>query len=89
MKNIQNMTNTEFVAHLMDFGSKYGAMVQMVVIDCIQKGLDEYIQAEDKIIAKMKEDEANGRYSFVNMEAWVACCKETKKRMNEKYNPNA
>tara|TARA_R100001440_G_scaffold719_9_gene2342 strand:+ start:232 stop:501 length:270 start_codon:yes stop_codon:yes gene_type:complete len=89
MQNIKDMTNTEFVTHLMDYGSKYGPMVQMVVIDCLQKGLNEYIQAEDEIIAKMREDEANGRYSFVNMESWIGCCKETKERMNEKYNSNA
>ena len=89
MDNIKDMTNDEFISHLMTGYSKYGALVQMVIIDCLQKGLNEYIQAEDEIIAKMREDEANGRYSFVNMESWIGCCKETKERMNEKYNSNA
>ena len=87
MNNIQDMTNSEFVAHIMEFGSKHGAMVQMVVMDCLQKGLDHYIDIKDELLeqdAKMREE---GGIPFINMEAWVACCEETKQRIEEKYNP--
>ena len=87
MNNIQDMTNTEFLAHIMDHGSKHGALVQMVIMDCLQKGLNNYIHNKDELLdqdAKMREE---GRTPFVNMEAWVACCEETKQRIDEKYNP--
>ena len=87
MNNIQDMTNTEFLAHIMDHGSKHGALVQMVIMDCLQKGLDHYIDIKDELLdqdAKMREE---GRTPFVNTEAWVACCEETKQRIEDKYNP--
>ena len=85
MNNIQDMTNSEFVAHIMEFGSKHGALVQMVVMDCLQRGLDHYIEAKDEIL----EYHENGRegISLINMKAWVECCEETKQRIEDKYNP--
>ena len=87
MNNIKDMTNTEFLAHIMDHGSKHGALVQMVIMDCLQKGLDNYIDNKDAILEQAEADRKAGRFSFVNMEAWVACCEETKQRIEEKYNP--
>ena len=40
MNNIQDMTNDEFISHLMTGYSKHGALVQMVVSDCLQRGLE-------------------------------------------------
>ena len=87
MNNIQDMTNTEFLAHIMDHGSKHGALVQMVIMDCLQKGLNNYINNKDAILEQDEADRKAGKFSFVNMEAWVACCEETKQRIDEKYNP--
>lgn len=87
MNNIKDMTNTEFLAHIMDHGSKHGALVQMVIMDCLQKGLDNYIDNKDAILEQAEADRKAGKFSFVNMEAWVACCEETKQRIEEKYNP--
>ena len=81
MNDIKDMTNTEFLAHIMEFGSKHGAMV----LDCLQKGLDHYIDIKDELLehdAKMREE---GKMPFINMEAWVACCEETKQRIEDKY----
>jgi len=87
MNDIKDMTNTEFLAHIMDHGSKHGALVQMVIMDCLQKGLDNYIDNKDAILEQAEADRKAGRFSFVNMEAWVACCEETKQRIDKKYNP--
>lgn len=86
MDNIKDMTNDEFMSHLMTGYNKHGALVQMVIIDCLQKGLDNYISHKEEILADYKADCEAGKFSFVNMEAWVACCEETKQRINDKYN---
>ena len=85
MDNIKDMTNGEFISHLMTGYNKHGALVQMVVMDCLQKGLDQYIENKDEILADYKANCEAGKFSFMNMEAWVACCEETKQRIEEKY----
>ena len=85
MKDIKDMTNDEFMVQLMTF-SKYGALSQMVVLDCLQKGLDNYIENKEAILEQAAKDREAGKISFVNMEAWVACCEETQQRINDKYN---
>ena len=35
MKDIKKMTNGEFMKELVDGYSKYGALAQMVVLDCL------------------------------------------------------
>jgi hypothetical protein len=85
MDNIKDMTNDEFISHLMTGYNKHGALVQMVVIDCLQKGLDQYIEHKDEILADYKANCEAGKFSFVNMEAWVACCEDTQQRINDKY----
>jgi len=85
MDNIKEMTNDEFISHLMTGYNKHGALVQMVVMDCLQKGLDQYIENKDEILADYKANCEAGKFSFMNMEAWVACCEETKQRIEEKY----
>ena len=87
MDNIKDMTNDEFVSHLMTGYSKHGALVQLVVIDCLQRGLDHYIEAKDEILEdERKRRESGGNISLINMEAWVECCEETKQRIEDKYN---
>ena len=85
MKDIKDMTNDEFMVQLMTF-SKYGALSQMVVLDCLQKGLDNYIENKEAILEQATKDREAGKISFVNMEAWIACCEETKQRIDDKYN---
>ena len=85
MNDIKNMTNGEFMEHLMTGYNKHGALVQMVVLDCLQRGLNEYIENEDMILEEEQARREDGRISLVNMEAWLSCCKETLNRIEEKY----
>jgi len=85
MKDVKKMTNDEFMSHLMTGYNKHGALVQMVVLDCLQRGLDHYISHKDEIIADAKADREAGKMSFINMEAWVSCCEETMQRIEDKY----
>jgi hypothetical protein len=85
MKNVKKMTNDEFMSHLMTGYNNHGPLVQMVVIDCLQRGLDHYISHKDEILAAHKADREAGKMSFINMEAWVACCEETQQRIDDKY----
>ncbi len=86
MDNIKDMTNDEFVNHLMTGYSKHGALVQMVVLDCLQRGLSHYIEAKDEILEEHNKSREDGRISLINMEAWGECCEETMERIQEKYN---
>jgi len=86
MQNTQDMTNGEFMEHLMEGYSKHGALVQMVVLDCLQRGLDHYISQKDEILEdERKRREDGGAVSLINMQAWVECCEETQQRIDEKY----
>jgi len=75
---VLDMTNDQFMTHLMTGCNKHGALVQMVILDCLQRGLDHYISNKDEIIEQSEKDEA-----------WIACCEETQERINEKYNGNS
>ena len=86
MKEIKDMTNDEFISHLMTGYNKHGALVQMVVLDCLQRGLSHYIEAKDEILEDAQKSREDGRISLINMEAWVSCCEETMQRLQEKYN---
>ena len=87
MDNIKDMTNDEFISHLMTGYNKHGALVQMVILDCLQRGLDHYISAKDEILEDERKRRENGGVIFgINMEAWVSCCEDTKQRINDKYN---
>ena len=85
MENIKDMTNDEFISHLMTGYNKHGALVQMVVIDCLQRGLDHYIDAKEQILEQAEKDREAGKISLVNMEAWVSCCEDTQQRIQDKY----
>ena len=86
MNDIKDMTNDEFISHLMTGYNKHGALVQMVIIDCLQRGLDHYISAKDEILEDERKRRENGSgISLINMEAWVSCCEDTQQRINEKY----
>tara|TARA_R100000353_G_scaffold126416_1_gene89755 strand:+ start:58 stop:318 length:261 start_codon:yes stop_codon:yes gene_type:complete len=85
MDNIKNMTNDQFMSHLMTGYNKHGALVQMVVLDCLQRGLSHYIEAKDEILEDAQKSREDGRISLINMEAWVSCCEETMQRINDKY----
>jgi hypothetical protein len=81
--DLKDMTNDEFMSHLMTGYSKHGALVQAVVLDCLQHGLDHYISHKKEILEEHRKPD--GRISLINMEAWVECCEETKQRIDEKY----
>jgi len=85
MKNVKKMTNDEFMSHLMTGYNTHGPLVQMVVLDCLQRGLDHYISHKDEILAADKADREAGKMSFINMKAWVSCCEETMQRIEDKY----
>lgn len=86
MTDTSNMTNTEFVQHIMNF-SKHGALSQMVVIDCLQRGLEHYISHKQEILEADKAKRKEGKISLINMEAWVSCCEDNLERIQQKYNP--
>ena len=86
MDNIKDMTNDEFISHLMTGYNKHGALVQMVVIDCLQRGLDHYISHKEQILEEHNKSREDGRISLINMEAWVSCCEDTQQRIEDKYN---
>ena len=85
MKDTKDMTNEEFMSHLMTGYNTHGPLVQMVILDCLQRGLNEYIENEDMILEEEQARREDGRISLVNMEAWLSCCKETLNRIEEKY----
>ena len=86
MDNIKDMTNDEFISHLMTGYNPHGPPVQMVIMDCLQRGLDHYISHKEEILEEHNKSREDGRISLINMEAWVSCCEETKKRIEDKYN---
>ncbi len=85
MNNIQDMTNDEFISHLMTGYSKHGALVQMVVIDCLQRGLDHYIDAKEQILEHNKSREDGRISSSTWRHGWRVA--RTKQRIEDKYNP--
>ena len=82
--DIKDMTNDQFISHLMTF-SKYGALSQMVILDCLQRGLDHYISHKDELLAEDARLREQGKISLINHEAWVSCCEDTQQRINDKY----
>ena len=83
--DIKDMTNDEIMTHLMTGYNSHGPLVQMVVLDCLQRGLDHYISHKDEILEEHKKSREDGRISLINMQAWVECCEATQRRINEKY----
>jgi hypothetical protein len=84
MKDTKDMTNEEFMANLMTPDSYYGELVQVVILGCLQRGLDEFLNNKDEIIWDYKANLVLGRAS-VNMMKWIECCEEVKQRIEEKY----
>ncbi len=84
-KTIKEMTNDEFVNHLMTGYNPYGFLVQSVIIECLGIGLDHYISQKEEILKQYNTPREDGKISLINMKAWVECCEETKRRIDEKY----
>ena len=62
MNDIKDMTNDEFISHLMTGYNKHGALVQMVIIHCLQRGLDHYISTgKDELLAEDARLREQGR----------------------------
>ena len=85
MKDTKDMTNDEFISHLMTGYNKHGALVQMVIMDCLQRGLNDYIDNKEQILADYNASREAGKIPLMNMEAWVECCENTKQRIEDKY----
>ena len=85
LKTTNEMTNDEFMSHLMTGYNKHGALVQMVIMDCLQRGLAHYISHKEEILEEHHKSRQDGRISLMNMEAWVSWCEETMQRINDKY----
>ena len=85
MDNIKDMTNDEFISHLMTGYNKHGALVQMVIMDCLQRGLNDYIDNKEQILADYNASRESGQIPLMNKEAWVSCCEDTQQRINDKY----
>lgn len=72
MKKISEMSNSEFVNYLMEFGSP---MNQLVIICAIQN----YLNSVEGLDPKEFE---NG---FLDGTAWATTCDNLRKLVNEKY----
>ena len=66
MNDIKDMTNDEFISHLMTGYNKHGALVQMVILDCLQRGLNEYISHKDELLPRMHALREEGKISLIN-----------------------
>ena len=85
MYNIKDMTNDEFISHLMTGYNPHGPLVQMVIMDCLQRGLNDYIDNKEQILADYNASREAGKIPLMNMEAWVSCCEDTQQRIEDKY----
>lgn len=86
MKDIQDMTNEEFMEYLMTGHSVHGQMIPLVIMDCLTKGLDHYLQNKERLIREYQDNNKKGNLSFINVEAWIDSCEEIKDRINNRYN---
>lgn len=73
---IQDMSNVDFVHHLMSF-SNYGALSQVFVIEAIRY----YAEA----VAKQKKPEKEDPESIISPIAWHGVAVEILERMENKY----
>jgi hypothetical protein len=71
----QLCTNTDLVRDLMEGHSKYGALVQMFVIEAIRRYVDECAEADPSSFGQL-----------VNGEAWKGVAREVKERCEKFYN---
>lgn len=68
------LTNTEFVADLMEF-SRHGALAQIFVIDAIQKHAGQVAAA----------DRSSIDHALIHGEGWVGVAREIKAKIDAKY----
>ena len=81
----KNYTNTEFVTELMEGYNDYGALAQMVMIEAIEKGLNVILEHKDEVIEEYKQQKAEGKFHFINLEAWMNCTEQLLDKFNTKY----
>jgi len=74
-------TNEDFIIECMNF-SKYGALGQIAVLQCLELGIKEFQKAEKKNL----EDEENGQRSFINMASFHGAVNELSDKYNKFYN---
>ncbi len=69
-------TNVELVTKYMEFGSPLN---QAFVIEALSRYANQLIEQKDEIIAQQEKDEKEGKFSMINMAAWVQCAEHWKK----------
>lgn len=83
-KELDKMNNEEWVLDCMRF-SDYGMLSQMALIDMIKVGIRETLKHKKEILAQDKEDEKDGKRSFIHMPSWVGVIEELEERYMNKY----
>jgi hypothetical protein len=71
-------TNTEFVTHLMEF-SDHGALMQLAVIDALDKWSDRVIKHEEELMKQLEG-------SMIHGPAWIETAREMRKKLDQHRN---
>jgi hypothetical protein len=74
----KNMTNEEFLVHLMNF-SRNGALMQGFIMEGLRIYSEQVLEMDDEDRAKMNK-------SFIPYDSWASCAREMLEAQDEKYN---
>lgn len=75
----QRETNTEFVTRMMEF-SKHGALMQIFIIDALQKRVERILSISDNDLERIFNNNP-----MISWEAWKSCAEELKSELDKKY----
>lgn len=75
MRETHHQTNVEFVTEIMEF-SKYGALVQIFVLQAIEKFANEVANAPPEIFAKTDH--------FISTKAWQGVAREIVQKIDQR-----
>jgi hypothetical protein len=73
----KDMTNTEFLAYIMNF-SKHGGLMQAFVIEALSRYAMHVREQKDQFMIEMKN-------SIIKPEAWIGCAEELEQLLEQKY----
>lgn len=77
-------SNTEFLEYVMTIGGRTGAMKQLVIMDVLEKGVDNIIEAQDELLEIEDKMEAEGKTPIISYRAWVEAAKEIKEMFEQR-----
>jgi len=79
----ERKTNVELITDIME-NSIHGGMAQAFVIDALVKHTDFMIENKEQILKEEKEDENNGKRSFISMAYWISIAEEISTKIKER-----